>query len=200
MTETQPQYQATGHGGTTDAEAETDHRKTNLRTKCILYILLFIIFQTAIITIFALTVMKIRTPKFSVRDAAVTNFNGGTTARLKVEFAVKNTNFGRYSYRNATVVFKYRGTAVGSAAVRRSKANWRSTKRFNVEVDLNLVNPQTDSQLRQDLNSGIIPITSEGKLRGRVELMWLMKKNKSTGMNCSMIIAAQQQITNIVCL
>ncbi|KAL8529242.1 hypothetical protein ACS0TY_006607 [Phlomoides rotata] len=155
---------------------------------------------TAIITLFALTVMKIRTPKFRMTDAAVTNFNSGTTAkpslttRLNVEISVKNTNFGRYSYWNATVVFKYRGTAVGSTVVRRSRVNWKSTKKVNVEVDLNLVNPQTD-----DLNAGSILVTCEAKLRGRVEVVWVMKKNKSTGMNCSMIIAAQQ-IRNIVCV
>ncbi|KAL8519029.1 hypothetical protein ACS0TY_010102 [Phlomoides rotata] len=49
--------------------------------------------------------MKIRTPKFGVTDSAVTNFNGGTTAkslltaRLNIEICIKNINFGRYSYR-----------------------------------------------------------------------------------------------------
>ncbi|KAL8501887.1 hypothetical protein ACS0TY_021123 [Phlomoides rotata] len=73
--------------------------------------------------------MKIRTLKFGVTDSIVTNFNGGITtkssfmARLNVEISIKNTNFGRYSYRNAIVVFKYRGTVVGSAIVRRLRAN-----------------------------------------------------------------------------
>ncbi|KAL8534148.1 hypothetical protein ACS0TY_010231 [Phlomoides rotata] len=71
---------------------------------CLVYILPFILFQTTIITLFTLTVMKIRTPKFGVTDSAVTNFNGGTTAkpllnaRLNIEICIKNINFGRYSY------------------------------------------------------------------------------------------------------
>ncbi|KAL8486673.1 hypothetical protein ACS0TY_023387 [Phlomoides rotata] len=90
--------------------------------------------------------MKIRTLKFDVMDSAVTNFNGVTTAkpslmtRLNIEISVKNTNFRRYNYRNAIVVFKYRGTVVGSAVVRRLRVNWRSMKKL-VEVDLHLVNP-----------------------------------------------------------
>ncbi|KAL7107018.1 hypothetical protein ACP275_06G027400 [Erythranthe tilingii] len=202
-----PMAPANGHGRS-DAEAggaTRELRKKN-RTKCFLFIALFVIFQIGVITIFSVTVMKIRTPKFRIRSAHLTNFNAGTPASpsfagtVNAEFTVKNANFGRYKYRNTTVDFFYRGTPVGQIFVRDSRAGWRSTKKFNVVVDLSLANAQANPQLASDLNAGVVQITSQARMRGRVELIFVMKKNKSTDMNCTMeIVTASQQLRNIIC-
>ncbi|KAI3458078.1 hypothetical protein Pfo_014741 [Paulownia fortunei] len=184
-----------------DTEAAAAHDARELRkkkrNKCLLYIVLFAIFQTGVILIFALTVMKIRTPKFRVRSATFTNFNVGTPAspslrtNMNAELTVRNANFGRYKYRDTTVVFLYRGTQVGQVFVPNSRANWRSTKDFDV---------QANSQLASDLSAGVVPLTSQANMRGRVELMFVMRRNRSTNMNCSMeIVTATQQLRNIVC-
>ena len=194
--------------GSGDAEAAAGghaarEQRKKKRTKCFLYIVLFVIFQSGIIAIFALTIMKVRTPRFRVREATFTTFNAApanSSLRLTMvpQFSVKNTNFGRYKYRNTTVEFFYRGAKIGEVAVPNSKAGWRSTKRFTASaVNLNIA---ASSQLTSDLAAGVVPITSKSQVRGRVELVFIMKKNKGTKMDCSMNIAiATQAVTNIVC-
>ncbi|CAA2974331.1 late embryogenesis abundant At1g64065-like [Olea europaea subsp. europaea] len=173
------------------------------RKKCLLYIVLFVVFQTGIILLFALTVMNIRTPKFRVRSAAFENFNVGTptnpsfSLRINAEFGIKNTNFGHFKYQNSAVYFIYGSVKVGEVVVQKARAKARSTRKFNAAVELSF--PE-NSQLRNDLNSGFVRLISQSKLRGKVELMKVLKKNKSTDMNCSMdIVTATQQLTNIVC-
>ncbi|KAL7107017.1 hypothetical protein ACP275_06G027300 [Erythranthe tilingii] len=203
-----PMAPANDHGRS-DTEAgaaparELHKRK---RTQCLIYIALLAIFQIAVVTIFSLTVMKIRNPRFRIRSAHLTNFNAGTpasaafTGKLNAEFSVKNANFGRYKYMDTTVDFFYRGTRVGEVFVRESRAGWRTTKKFNVAVDLSLANARANPHLASDLNAGVVPISSEARMIGSVELLFVLKKNRSTGLNCTMeIVTATQQIRNILC-
>ncbi|KAL0371867.1 UNVERIFIED_CONTAM: hypothetical protein Scaly_0868300 [Sesamum calycinum] len=48
--------------------------------KCLAYVAAFVVFQTAVILVFALTVMKVKSPKVTI----------------------KNTNFGHFKYQNST--------------------------------------------------------------------------------------------------
>ncbi|KAG8381221.1 hypothetical protein BUALT_Bualt06G0099700 [Buddleja alternifolia] len=181
-------------------------RRKNNRTKCLLYIVLFVIFHTGIILLFALTILRVRPPRFRVRAAAFQNFAVGTPSNpsfnftMNAELAVRNANFGRYRYRDTTVEFFYRRIKVGEAFVGNSRVNWRSTSRFDVAAELSLVNapPSVNAQLGGDLRSGVMAISSEGRMRGRVEVLFVMKRNRSTAMNCSMeIVTATQQLRNI---
>lgn len=189
------------------ASHDARQQRREKRQKCLLYIVLFIIFQSAVIAVFSLTIMKIRTPKLSVRSATFNNFNiDNSTAkpsfstRMNVELRLKNSNFGRYKYTNTTIYFSYRGKSIGEALVSNSYAKWKSTKRFVVDADLDFVGAQSDTQLASDLNAGVVPIESQAELRGKVELLYVMKKKKSTDMKCSIeILNGSQQLGNIVC-
>ncbi|GFY83299.1 hypothetical protein Acr_03g0000730 [Actinidia rufa] len=175
--------------------------------KWALYIIAFVIFQTGIIVLFTFTVMKFRTPKFRVRNfksfdtfdvqPATPSFN----MRMNAQFGVKNTNFGPFKYGNTTVTFYYKGTEVGSTTVRKSKANFRSTKKVNVPVDL--VMPTTlasSADLKSDLNSGILPLTCQAKMNGKVEIMFIFKKKRTANMNCTMEVdIPTKSLKNLKC-
>ncbi|KAH6770913.1 hypothetical protein C2S52_015716 [Perilla frutescens var. hirtella] len=188
--------------------AQRDERRRK-RLKCFAYLAAFIVFQTAVFLIFGLTIMKFRTPKFRVRSAAFAdNFDVVTTTspsfniRMVAELGLKNANFGRYKYQNGTVEFYYRATKVGEASVPSGRAKARSTKKFNVTVDLS-----SDSipagELTALFGSGgpaVIPLTSRSAVRGKVEIMKIMKKNKSSNMNCTMQInVPSKQLQNLSC-
>ncbi|KAL2527370.1 Late [Abeliophyllum distichum] len=192
---------------TESASHDARELRKKKRMKCLLYIVLFAVFQTGIIMLFALTVMKIKTPKFRVRSATFENFNVGTptnpsfSLRMNAEFSVKNTNFGHFKYQNSTVYFFYGLTQVGEVVVQKARAKARSTRKFNAVVELRLANAAAaNTQLGNNLSSGVVRLTSKSKLGGKVELMKVLKKKKSTDMNCSMeIVTATQQLRNIVC-
>ncbi|XP_057489714.1 late embryogenesis abundant protein At1g64065-like [Actinidia eriantha] len=194
-----------------DQESTTTNEAKELRRqkqkKWALYIIAFVIFQTGIIVLFTFTVMKFRTPKFRVRPSssfdtfdiqpATPSFN----MRLNAQLGVRNTNFGPFKYGNTTITFYYKGTEVGSATVRKSKVNFRSTKKVNVPVDL--VMPATlasNSDLASDLSYGILPLTSQSKLSGKVEIMFIFKKKKTASMNCTMEVnISTKELQNIKC-
>ena len=81
---------------TTNESKELHRQKQN---KWEMYIIAIVIFQTGIIVLFMMTVMKFRTPKFRVRPASSFNtFDVQTTnllfnLRMNALFGVKNTNF-----------------------------------------------------------------------------------------------------------
>lgn len=189
-----------------DQEAASGNSKElrkKKRMKCLLYIVLFAVFQTGIITLFALTIMKFRTPKFRVRSASFETLDASSTSfnmRMNAELGVKNTNFGHFRYRNTSIDFYYKGTKVGETVVQRARARARSTRKFNISVDLTSTNVTDTTQLASDISSGILPLTAQARLRGRITIMLIMKKNKSANMNCTMQANIQtRQLQNLIC-
>ncbi|CAK9176930.1 unnamed protein product [Ilex paraguariensis] len=205
--QTYPPPQANPYGRADEEVASVAGKdlRRKKRMKCFIYIVIFALFQTGIILLFALTIMKLRTPKFRVRSATFENFSTETTntsfnIRMITEVGVKNTNFGSYKYSQSSIDFYYKGTKVGEALVPNARAKLRSTRKFDVMVDLTSLNVPSNSELGRDISSGLLPLTSQSSLRGKVELMYVMKRKKSTNMNCSMVINIQtKQLQDVIC-
>lgn len=203
-----PLAPANGHARN-DAESaavHADELRRKKRMKCIIYLILFVVFQSIVILVFALTVMKVKSPKFRVREASFSSFevNPGTPSfslKMNAQLGVKNTNFGHFKFDNSTIVFSYMGIPVGEAFVPKARARARTTKKLNVTVDLtSTALASMNSQLGTDLSRGVLPLTSSSKLSGKVHLMKVMKKKKSAQMNCTMEVNTQlQSIQNVKC-
>ncbi|XP_052184568.1 late embryogenesis abundant protein At1g64065-like [Diospyros lotus] len=154
-----------------------------------------------------MTVMKFRTPKFRIQSATFPTFdvqtsNASFNLKMDARLGVKNTNFGPYKFDKTTILFYYNGTQVGSAAVRKSKANFRSTKKLDVgAVDLVMpANGANNQHLASDLKSGILPLTGTAEMKGKVTIMFMFKKKKSTKLDCTMEVDIQKQaLKNVKC-
>ncbi|KAK2984595.1 hypothetical protein RJ640_018973 [Escallonia rubra] len=91
--------------------------------KCLAYLAAFIVFQTATLTLFALTVMRIESPKVRFDSVAVTEISSSNpnapsfSMKLTTQFTIRNTNFGHFKYRNGTLTILYNGMAVGEAFI-----------------------------------------------------------------------------------
>ncbi|XP_057969315.1 late embryogenesis abundant protein At1g64065-like [Malania oleifera] len=169
--------------------------------KRVAYIVAFVVFQTAIILLFALVVMRIRAPKvklsnLKIGDISITNttglpsFNMSFTTRI----TIKNTNFGNYKFEISNVTFTYKGILVGHAIIPKGQARFRSTKKIEVTADVNSNGVFNSLELRNDIESGILRLEGRAKLSGKVQLMMVMKKKKSTEMNCTMSIDLPSKI------
>lgn len=193
-----------------DVETATTEQSKVLRRqkqkKWLLYGIAFVIFQTGIIALFSMTVMKVRNPKFRVRYATFDTFdvvqttNPSFNLTTNVALGIKNTNFGPYKYDDSTIYFYYGATEVGSAVIPKSKAQFRRTKKLTIAVDLDSTILAGNSQLSSAISSGIVPLSSRSKLNGKVELMLIFKKKKSVDMDCTMEInIAKQALQNVKC-
>ncbi|KAK9290284.1 hypothetical protein L1049_008451 [Liquidambar formosana] len=175
------------------------------RGKCLAYVAAFVVFQTIIILVFALTVMRIKNPKVRLGVVAVEDFSTTNSTsinmRLVAQVTVKNTNFGHFKYENSTATISYGGMAVGEAFIPKGRARARQTKRFNVTVDVTTDRlSSSSSNLVNDINSGVLAMSGEAKLSGKVHLMKVIKKKKSGEMNCTMAVnLATRAVQDLKC-
>lgn len=192
-----------------EEEALSTEKQTKLknRLKYYFFIVALTALETGIILLFALTILKFKTPSFRVRAVAVQTLRVGNTSNpyfnlaFKAEFNVKNRNFGRFSYHNTTVYFYYQDVRVGKAFIHKSRVDARSTRKFYINVKLTSSYVSRSSILfNQDLNSGILPISLQSKLRGRVTVLKLLKSDRATNLNCNMdIVVKKRQLRNLKC-
>ncbi|XP_057952102.1 late embryogenesis abundant protein At1g64065-like [Malania oleifera] len=181
-------------------------RKRNL--KCLAYVVAGVIGQTMIIVVFALVIMRIRTPRVRLSSVSVETLVTNSTAsspsfsmRLTAELSVKNTNFGNFKYESSNVTISYRGTPVGDAIINKAQAWFRSTKKADIAVSLSSDKVGLDgSQLGGDLNSSRISLVAEAKLMGKVHLFFVFKKKKSVEMNCTVDVNTEtKNVENLTC-
>ncbi|KAF8380155.1 hypothetical protein HHK36_027638 [Tetracentron sinense] len=164
-----------------DEEAATLRRKRNI--KCITYIVGGVVLQTIIIVVFALTVMRIKSPKVRLRSVTIESLDTNTSSfnmRLIAQVTVKNTNFGHFKFENSTASVTYEGTTVGQAFIDRGRTRARETKKMNITVDV--------SSDRLSGASGTLTLGSHAKLSGKIHLFKIIKKKKSAEMDCTMIV------------
>ncbi|GKU89220.1 hypothetical protein SLEP1_g3386 [Rubroshorea leprosula] len=180
------------------AAAQSKELKKKKRIKCLVYILAFAVFQTGIILLFALTVMRFENPKFRIGNATLEASDFGTenassfNLKLNTHFTVKNTNFGHFKYEDGTVTFTYGDAIVGNVTLQKGRARARSTKKVDLEVNLKSNGPL--------VNTEVLQLSIRAKLEGKIHLMKVIKKKKSAEMNCTMdIVTATKEIDNITC-
>ncbi|KAF8039419.1 hypothetical protein BT93_B1835 [Corymbia citriodora subsp. variegata] len=167
---------------------EDEEAKRKKRMKWTIGIIAFIIFQVVQALFFVLVIMKFKSPKFRVGDFVVQTLTINTQASPSFGMSfiapirVKNTNWGPFKYAASTVYFTYGGVRVGQAIIPKSKANFKSTKKIDVNVTLSSAN------LPSNINSGVITLKSQGELKGKVTIMFMFKKTKISQMNCTMTI------------
>ena len=185
----------------------SDELRRKKRIKLAIYIAAFAVFQTIVILVFALTVMRVKTPKVRLgTNITFQNFNTGTQASpsfdlsFATQVGIKNTNFGPYKYDSTIATFMYQGVTIGQVTVPKGKAGLRSTKKVTVTVNVNSNALSSTTGLGSELGAGVLTLNGQAKLSGKVELMFVMKKKKSAEMNCSMTIdLSSKAIQSMIC-
>lgn len=175
-------------------------------TKCLAYIAAFIVFQTIIILVFALTVMRVKSPKVRFGDVVVKSSTPSSTnsssfdMTLVAEVAIKNTNFGHFKYDSSSITILYGDTPVGSAVIPKGRAKARKTQKFNLSIEVTSASLSGNANLSNDIGSGVLLLSSQAKLSGKVHLMKVIKRKKSGQMSCTMAVhLAQRAIQDLNC-
>ncbi|KAF7847717.1 hypothetical protein BT93_L2694 [Corymbia citriodora subsp. variegata] len=187
---------------------DDEEAKRKKKMKWTIGIIAFVIFQVVQALFFILVIMKFKSPKFRVGEFDVQALNVGTQASPSFDLSfvapirVKNTNWGPFKYDASTVSFTYGGIEVGQAIIPKSKANFKSTKKISVNVTLSSTNLPTDikSNLGNELSSEVITLTSQGELKGKITVMFMFKKKKTSQMNCTIAInTATKAVQSLSC-
>ena len=181
--------------------------KRKKRIKLAIYIYAFVVFEVMIILVFALVVMKARTPKVRLgTNVTFQNFETGTQARPSFDLSftahvrVKNTNFGPYKFDSTNATFMYQGVTVGKVTIPKHTAGMRSTKKVTVRVNVNSNALPSTTKLGSELGAGVLTLNSHAKFKGKVVFMFLMKKKKSAEMNCTMTVdSSTKAVKSMIC-
>ncbi|KAK2631220.1 hypothetical protein EUGRSUZ_L03223 [Eucalyptus grandis] len=183
-----------------------EEAKRKKRMKWTIGIIAFVILQVVQALFFVLVIMKFKSPKFRVGEFDIQTLNVGTQASPSFDMSfvapirVKNTNWGPFKYDASTVSFTYGGAQVGQAIIPKSKANFKSTKKIDLDVTLSSTNLPSTSNLGNELSSGIITLNSQGELKGKVTVMFMFKKTKISQMNCTLAInTATKAVQSLTC-
>lgn len=172
--------------GNNRSQSEAEMKKKK-RMKCLAYIAIFAVFQVAVILVFSLTVMRVKTPKVRLEDVAVTASSAGDV-RLTARLIVKNTNFGHYKYESTLATITSGGSTLTQFAIEEARAKARSTKKIAITEDLG------------GSISGTLDLVVEARLRGKVELMKVIKKKKTADMYCTFtVVVATNTVQNLSC-
>ncbi|KAA8516106.1 hypothetical protein F0562_019285 [Nyssa sinensis] len=185
-----------------NSQSEEELRRKK-KLKLYAYIAAFAVFQTIVILIFALTVMRIKTPAVRIRSVTVQNLNvqpSSYSMTLIAEVTVRNKNFGHYKYDNSSVSISHGDAIVGNGEFLKGNAKAKKTRRVNVTMEVSSNGISDASRLSNEISSGTLMFNSQATLRGKVELMKVMKKRKTAQMNCTMALnLTSGAIQNLSC-
>ncbi|KAF8010871.1 hypothetical protein BT93_J1494 [Corymbia citriodora subsp. variegata] len=179
------------HESLSYADEEAKRKK---RMKWTIGITAFVIFQVVQALFFILVIMKFKSPKFRVGEFSIQTLNVGTQAAPSFDMSfifpirIKNTNWGPFKYDATVVNFTYGGVHLGQVMIPKSKTNLKSTKNIDVSMNLSSAALPSSSNLGSELSSGVITLNSQGELKGKVTIMFMLKKTKTSQMNCTMAI------------
>ncbi|KAI3749066.1 hypothetical protein L6452_12622 [Arctium lappa] len=191
-----------------DLSAVANEARRKRRRRCLLSLMIVAGFVAAIIVLLSVTAGRFRTPKFRVRSATFGTFNvvrNSTTIPsfdivMNTELGIRNTNFRRFRYRRTTVDFYYRDQKVGEGNVWNENVKARDTRKFNVPVILSSTNVTLSSELRNDLNGGVLPLRSRSRLTGKFKILVVIRRYKHVNMDCTMdLVIASRELRNISC-
>ncbi|XP_042022949.1 late embryogenesis abundant protein At1g64065-like [Salvia splendens] len=175
------------------------------RKKCLAYVAAFIVFQTAVILAFALTVMNIKSPKVRFNAMVVESFSSSNSTatsinmKLLTQLTIKNTNFGHFKYGESTLVILHKGVPLGEHVIPKGRTKAKKTQKFEISVDVSTTKA-SGGELRNEINSGILKLSSQAKLSGKVHLFKVIKKKKSGEMKCDWDInLGTRQVENLNC-
>ncbi|PON96946.1 Late embryogenesis abundant protein [Trema orientale] len=183
--------------GSRTRSKELQHKK---RMRRLYYVAAFAVLQTVVILVLALTIMRIKTPKFRIRSITIDELsisssnsnNDGPSINMKfeAEIGVKNTNFGHFKFEGSSINFMYGGTQVGDALVHKGRVKARSTKKIHVTAEVGTTNWNVASHIE----SGSLTLTSQAKMSGTVHLMKLVEKKRSAEMNCTITVDLEEKV------
>ncbi|KAK6783382.1 hypothetical protein RDI58_021179 [Solanum bulbocastanum] len=166
-----------------DAEFATNNFQSNnqRRKKKLRSIFLLTIFLTGIILLFSFTFLRIKSPKIRIENIRITN-DGDGRINFSAQVFLRNRNFWRYNY-DSTIgtINTAEGTTIGRFVIPDGEVRRRSTKK--VYVMENIILPS-----RLNNTSGILPVISEAKMRGKVKVFRVFRWKKNVDLSCTMSI------------
>lgn len=155
-----------------------------------------------------LTVLKVKKPKIKLKNFTIKglddvnplNLVPTTNLTLIADLSVKNPNIASFKFKNGTTEIYYKNVQVVDAQIPPGNAKARKTIRINVTMDFMLEKILSVPGLVGDLTVGSMPLKTKTGIKGKVDIIGIIKKTVAVKLNCSLIfIIANQTIRDQKC-
>ncbi|CAN4077643.1 unnamed protein product [Withania somnifera] len=167
-----------------DGEFATNNFQSNYnqrKKKRIRSFFLTTIFITGIILLFSLVFLRIKSPKMRLENIKIAN-DGDGRLNFSAQLFLRNRNFWRYDYDSTLGTINTEGgVTIGQFVISDGEVRRRSTKKNYVMA--NIILPS-----RFNNTSGILPLITEAKIRGKVKVFRVFKWKKTVDLSCTMSI------------
>ncbi|KAL8101865.1 uncharacterized protein LOC141686551 [Apium graveolens] len=148
------------------------------------------------ILILMLTVFKVKDPKVKLNYVTIKGLETTTALNLvpnanltiEIELAIKNPNAAAYKFKNVTTDIYYDNVLIGEAYNPNGKAKANKTFRVKVTIDVMLQTLLRIPRFLGDLAARELPLSTRSNIRGKVEIIEIIKKTVGVKVNCSLTV------------
>lgn len=184
---------------------ERIERRCKLCCACTL-VTIFII--GLILVILFLTVFKVKKPKIKLRSVKIKGLTGANPFNLApitnlttiADVSVKNPNIASFKIKDGTTGIYYKKVQVADGQIPRWNVKAKKTTDINVTMEFMLQKILSVSGLVGDLTSGSIPLDTKTRIKGKVDILGIIKKTVTVKLDCNFrFLMANQTIQNQKC-
>lgn len=178
-------------------------------SKCLVYILIIVVFHSIILFVFRLIVLPFKSPKVHISHITIQNLRyeiaslASLNTTMVAEIQVYNKNFGPFKFQNSSTTLLYRNITIGVANIYEGRVEGRERKRMNMslQVRANKLLSDYNLNLSSDIDSGLVKYSSDhAKLKGEVRLLKIIKQRRTAEMNCTMSLnLTSQEVQDLLC-
>lgn len=175
-----------------------------LKICCGITAILIILLLVSLLILF-LTVFKPKDPIIILQPVKLHRFDLTVfpvielNVSLFIVATVKNRNHGSFTYQNSTAIVNYRGQKVAEAPILGDTVPDRGE--LNVSMNMNVFADKLvqDNHFGDDFLNGVVNLTSETTLRGKVMILSLFKVKATSFSTCSISVFIRDRIANSTC-
>lgn len=186
------------------------------KTRCRKFFIYFCGCITALVLIIAIVIVILIFTLFRAKDPVI-KLNGVTVSQLQLmnnsnipnpgtnisviaDISAKNPSVASFKFSNTTTTLFYRGIAIGEARAPSGRSKARRTVRMNVSVDIMTDQLMSSPNLSSELGSGLLNLTSNTKVPGRINMLDIFRRHVTVKMTCSTIFnISSMQLQSIKC-
>lgn len=158
--------------------------------------------------ILMLTVFKVKDPTVNLNyvtlkgleSANIFNLLPTTNVTIEADMSIKNPNAAAFEFKNAVTGIYYENVLIGEAKTPKGTAKANKTFRLTITIDVMLQTFLRVPRFLGDLTAGEMPVSTRSSIRGKVEVLNIIKKKVGVKLDCSLtVLLASQNFKDLNC-
>lgn len=188
-------------------ENDTKHYRSSCLKCCGCALVVFGIVGITMLVLM-LTVLKVKDPTMNLNyvtlkgleSANLFNLLPTTNLTIEADMSIKNPNAAAFKFKNAVTGIYYENVLIGEAKTPKGTAKANKTFRLKITIDVMLQTFLRVPRFLGDLTAGEMPVNTRSSIKGKVEVLNIIKKTVGVKLDCSLtVLLASQNFKDLNC-